>query len=213
MEESLSQSYLTQTSRAIPYSHLTLQLTGTFRHPEPYKWLPHSPSKHILYKIQEALWWIYSACCVQDQSMTPHGAGMNCRPCPHNSHSHRGASLRRIRNAEANSQQTVIHMKSLSPYTPHAHSIPQTTTKVPSVGLGVWGTLPLLSPLKAAPASMTTKSPHSSVLQISFPHPSTLSVHKPLGASQPRHPRDTAKGLTHRASRAAARHRGHRQQS
>lgn len=123
------------------------------------------------------------------------------------------SSLRRIRNAEANSQQTVIHMKSLSPYTPHAHSIPQTTTKVPSVGLGVWGTLPLLSPLKAAPASMTTKSPHSSVLQISFPHPSTLSVHKPLGASQPRHPRDTAKGLTHRASRAAARHRGHRQQS
>ena len=55
MEESLSQSYLIQTSRTIPYSHLTLQHTGTFRHPEPYKWLPHSPSKHILYKTQEGL--------------------------------------------------------------------------------------------------------------------------------------------------------------
>ena len=55
MEESLSQSYLIQTSRTIPYSHLTLQLTGTFRHPEPYKWLPHSPSKHIFYKTQEGL--------------------------------------------------------------------------------------------------------------------------------------------------------------
>ena len=114
---------------------------------------------------------------------------------------------------QANSQQAAIHMKSLSPHTPHAHSIPHTTPKVSSVGLGIWGTLPFLSPLKAAPASMTTKSPHSSVLQISFLHPSTLSVHRPLGASQPQHPRDTAKGLTHGASRAAARHRGHRQQS
>lgn len=104
----------------------------------------------------------------------------------------------------SNSQQTAIHMKSLSPHAPRAHSMPQTTPKIPSVGLGVWGTLPTLSPLKAAPDSLTTKSPHSSILQISLPHPSTLSVHRPLGASEPQHPRDTAKGLTHRASRVAA---------
>lgn len=172
---------------------------------------PTAPSGTFFAKPRKGspqLWWTHSACCMQDQSSTPHGAGMNCRPCPHDSHSHRGASLRRIRNAEANSQQTAIHMKSLSPHTPHAHSIPQTIPKVPSVGLGVWGTLPTLSPLKAAPASMTTKSPRSSVLQISFPHPNTLSDHRPLGASQPQHPRDT-----HRVSRAAARHRGRKQQS
>lgn len=36
----------------------------------------------------------------------------------------------------SNSQQTAILMKSLSPHAPHAHSMPQTTPKIPSVGLG-----------------------------------------------------------------------------
>lgn len=39
---------------------------------------------------------------------------------------------------------------------------------------------PPLSPLKPAPASLTTKSPHPSVLRTSLPLPSTHSANSPL---------------------------------
>ena len=103
-----------------------------------------------------------------------------------------------------NGQQTGIHMESLSPHATHACSVPPNTPRASFCGPQGLGT--------HAPTAIEANSSltdHKVPSSLCLPDLLPTSKSPPFGC-QSHHLTHTAKGCTHRASRAAAQQRGHR---
>lgn len=98
----------------------------------------------------------------QDHTRTPHGSGTSCRPSPHGSYSHRAASQRRTRNAEAGTASKPP--STWNPSAPMPHKLtpcPKVPQGLLSVGLRAWGTLPTPQPTEASSSLTDHKVPTS----------------------------------------------------